>query len=159
MLTPCEVHRKSRHTCMVVHFMHPCQFRFLFIPNNMSRKEKAYLKTAKQIAGWLYNLSNIPDGKLPKYWWRSLHCKCRKKDDPERSAAAMFVSFQRLEPSILWDHSGILLRAPLLWRNLICLFSRRQRSLYAGWKIFFCAFCFALCTVTAFSKCTSTIDY
>ena len=48
-----------------------------------------HLKTARHIAGWLYNRSNIPDGRLPKYWWRSLHCKCRKNDDPDNSADAM----------------------------------------------------------------------
>lgn len=96
----------------------------------------------------------MPDGKLPKYWWRSLHCKCRKKDEPERSAAAMFVCFGAKTESnyIHWNHSGAHLRAPLLWRSLTCLFYRRQRSLCAGSKIFFCVFFLAPCTVSALSQ-------
>lgn len=137
---------------------HTCQSHFLFIPNNACRKEEAYLKTAKQIAGWLYNLSKIPDGKLPKYWWRSLHCKWRKNDDPERSAAAMFVSFRRLGPGTEGP-TLVYISEPRGYDGAWSVLSIVDKDHYlCRTKIFFYAFCFAPCTVSAFLNCTSAID-
>lgn len=63
----------------------------IFMKTDKHKNGIYYLNTAKQIAGWLYNLSNIPEGKLPRYWCRSWHCKWRKNDDP--SAAILDIRY------------------------------------------------------------------